>query len=145
MTVNLPRLVDTITRHEGVRLTVYQCPAGKWTVGIGRNLEDKGITKEEADMLLENDLDECIKDLDSVFPEWSGQEITSRFYCNESRQEALVNMRFQLGGGTFRKFRKMITAIKISAKQALDSRWAKQTPSRASEIAEVLETGSWKR
>lgn len=42
------RLVDQLIRHEGVRLTPYQCPAGAWTIGIGRNLESKGLSLEEA-------------------------------------------------------------------------------------------------
>ena len=42
--------------HEGLRLGVYRCPAGKLTIGVGRNLEDRGITEEEAYYLLRNDI-----------------------------------------------------------------------------------------
>jgi len=38
--------------EEGLKLKPYKCPAGKLTIGIGRNLEDRGITEQEAQMLL---------------------------------------------------------------------------------------------
>jgi len=56
--------------HEGMEKKVYRCPAGKLTVGIGRNLEDKGITEEEALFLLRNDIAECEDDLRSIFMEY---------------------------------------------------------------------------
>ena len=61
------KLAEQLTKHEGLRLKPYHCPAGKLTIGIGRNLEDKGITEKEARMLLENDIQECIQDLKIVF------------------------------------------------------------------------------
>ena len=36
-----------ISLHEGLRLGVYRCPAGKLTIGFGRNLEDKGIISKK--------------------------------------------------------------------------------------------------
>jgi len=49
------KLIRQLREHEGLRLPPYHCPAGKLTIGIGRNLGDKGITEKEAVMLLEND------------------------------------------------------------------------------------------
>ena len=40
-------LEDQLILHEGLRLEVYKCPAGKWTVGGGRNLEGKPLTEGE--------------------------------------------------------------------------------------------------
>ena len=37
-----------LIEHEGLEQKVYRCTAGKLTIGVGRNLEDKGITEEEA-------------------------------------------------------------------------------------------------
>jgi lysozyme len=138
--IDLHRTKATILRHEGLRLKPYHCPAGKLTIGIGRNIEDRGITQGEAYMLLETDLDECVADLKMLFPDFD--------QIDPPRQEALVNMRFQLGGGTLRKFRRMVKAVKTEdweeAKvEALDSAWARQTPQRAHEVAEVLRTGVW--
>jgi lysozyme len=59
-------MIRQLTTHEGLRLKPYLCPAGKLTIGIGRNLEGKGITKQEAIMLLENDIQECLDDLTDI-------------------------------------------------------------------------------
>ena len=44
-------LVKELIKHEGLRLQVYKDTLGIDTIGIGRNLEDRGITKEELDDL----------------------------------------------------------------------------------------------
>ena len=49
-------LKDQLIKHEGLRKKVYTCPAGKLTIGVGRNLEDRGITEEEALLMLDNDI-----------------------------------------------------------------------------------------
>ena len=59
-----------IREHEGLELKMYQCPVGRWTIGVGRNIEDKGISEEEAMFLLENDIKECIEDLEKIFPDF---------------------------------------------------------------------------
>ena len=61
------KLANQLIKHEGLRLTPYRCPAGRLTIGIGRNLEDKGITEKEAVMLLKNDIQECIENLKTIF------------------------------------------------------------------------------
>jgi lysozyme len=106
---------------------------------VGRNLEDKGIRKTEAMYLLREDVNECIDDLEDVLEDsWAVIE--------REREKALVDMRFQLGFYGFRSFRKMIQAIRNddwqrAADEALDSRWAQQTPERAQEIATMLRDG----
>ncbi len=100
----IKKLTDQLTTHEGLRLKPYHCPAGKLTIGIGRNLEDKGISEKEAVMLLENDIEECIADLEIVF---QGFDLLP-----EAAQLVLVDMRFNLGPGRFRHFKKMIAAVK---------------------------------
>ena len=50
------RLKDMLIRHEGLKLKPYLCTAGKLTIGVGRNIQDRGITYQEAMMLLENDI-----------------------------------------------------------------------------------------
>lgn len=63
------KLVDQLIEHEVLKLKPYYCPAGKLTIGVGRNLEDKGISQKEAVFLLKNDIDECIADLAELFKE----------------------------------------------------------------------------
>jgi lysozyme len=128
-----------VLAHEGLRLKPYRCPAGKLTIGVGRNIEDRGITPSEAMLLLRNDLQECENDLKTIFVDWNPALLGFRAW-------ALVDMRFQLGGSGFRKFKKMIAAVKNRdweqvAIQAEDSRWFKQVPRRAKEIVAILRTG----
>jgi lysozyme len=134
------RLEKTIVNDEGFSQTIYQCSAGKWTIGIGRNVQDKGITYAEAMHLLKNDILECTQDLQRVF----GDQFER---LPDHTQEALINMRFQLGPGSFRTFRKFIAAIKAwdfaeAERQGLDSKWAKNdTPGRAKRVLKVLRHG----
>ena len=44
-------LIKQLVQSEGLRLQVYQDTLGIDTIGVGRNLEDRGITKEELDAL----------------------------------------------------------------------------------------------
>ena len=133
----IQQLTEQLIRHEGLRLKPYRCTAGKLTIGVGRNIEDKGITEDEAMFLLKNDVQQCMADLAfSVFPaEWP------RF--PEPVRIVLANMRFQLGYTGFRLFRRMIAALRAfdyqkAAAEMLDSNWAKQTPNRANELIGIM-------
>ena len=55
---------------EGLRLKPYRDTVGKLTIGIGRNLDDVGISEAEAEYLLSNDLDRTISDLDKYMLWW---------------------------------------------------------------------------
>ncbi len=47
-------LKEMLVRHEGMRLNAYKDTVGKWTVGVGRNLDDKGITEDEFQYITSN-------------------------------------------------------------------------------------------
>lgn len=131
---------ELIKKHEGFKSKVYVCPAGKLTVGYGRNVENKGISEEEAEYLLVNDVWECIFDLYEVFTQ-------IRFNgFSKYRQAALVDMRYNLGPDGFRGFKKMLAAIESgdwdeAARQAVRSEWAKQVGYRAVTIERILREG----
>ena len=132
------KIADQLMRHEGLRLKAYHCPAGKLTIGVGRNLEDKGITEKEAILLLENDIKECIKDLKTVFQDFEG--------LAEPVQFALIDMRFNLGPGRFRGFKKMIDAVENgdfekAAAEMKDSRWYTQVGERAQTLVNMMKSG----
>ena len=132
------QLVKDLKRDEGVKLFPYHCTGGKLTIGIGRNLEDRGITVEEAEVLLGNDIDICIGDLVENLP-WFTK-------LSNGRRRALVNMRFNLGMAGLLKFKKMLTALELgayyaAAAEALDSKWASQVGERAQRIAELIRKG----
>ncbi len=136
--MDLEEMKKQIVEHEGLELKVYQCPAGRWTIGAGRNLEDKGISEVEAMMLLENDISECVDDLKEIFPDFDD--------LAESRGRALVDMRFNLGPSGFRRFRNMIAAIKErdfgrAAEEMVDSRWYAQVSRRGERLAAMMREG----
>jgi len=135
--MNRLKVQEMLIAHEGMRFTPYRCTAGKLTIGVGRSLDTKGITKEEAIMLLNNDISECKRDLANLV--FKGQ-----FYkFPEPVQHVLMDMRFQLGWKGFRGFRKMIIAFKElnyeeAIVQMMDSAWYGQTTNRANELIEMI-------
>lgn len=132
-------LRQDLIRDEGLRLTVYTCPAGYSTIGVGRNLEGRGISRPEAMLLLDNDINACLEDL-CGFPWWGA--------LNPVRQRALLNLRFQVGSGGFRAFKQMLSALDrrdfaAAATAARDSKWARQdSPERARRVTGQIETGA---
>lgn len=135
MNMLINKLKNHLLLDEGYRQFPYKCSAGKLTIGIGRNIEDVGITKEEADYLLENDIMEVITDLRKIFENFDN--------LPEEVIYVLCNMRFQLGYGTFRKFKNFIKAIKAesfdeAARQMTDSRWYRQVPNRANRLISIM-------
>lgn len=132
-------LRQDLIRDEGLRLTVYQCPAGYQTVGVGRNLEGRGISKAEAMVLLDNDINACLDDL-ATFAWWGA--------LNPVRSKALLNMRFQLGSGGFRAFKQMLAALEqrdyaAAAVAARDSKWAREdSPARAQRVTAQIASGA---
>ena len=129
-------IIAQLIEHEGMRLKPYKCPAGKTTIGIGRNIEDNGITEEEAIYLLKNDIAICVIDLQKIFD--------GRFWAlPEIAQRVLVDMRFNLGGAGFRKFKKMIAAINANdfmtaALEMKNSRWSEQVGNRAKTLIQMM-------
>ena len=51
MKYNKDDFLNKLIAHEGLRLDVYKDTLGINTVGIGRNLDDRGISKEELDWM----------------------------------------------------------------------------------------------
>lgn len=123
-----------IKRHEGCELRAYNCTEGFLTIGYGRNLDTRGISPDEAEYLLSNDIQAVVDDLET-FPWWGS--------LAEHRQAALADLRFCVGGEGFRKFRRMIAALEAgdwdgAADEILDSKFAQQTGRRAPELAEIM-------
>lgn len=99
-------LLDQIKEHEGLILFPYKCPAGKLTIGYGHNIEDNGITLACANYILEEDIEEAIRNLHIVF----GQEFFEKL--SDPKKIALVDMMFNLGLSKFLTFKKFIKAVK---------------------------------
>ena len=136
--MNIEKLKAQIIRHEGFELFPYKCTAGKTSIGAGRNLDDKGISEEEAILMLSNDIKECYADIIVLFLDF--------VLFPESIQHVLLDMRFQLGGRGFRGFKKMITAVnkgdyKEMIVQMRDSAWYRQVTSRAEHLIKMMKEG----
>lgn len=131
-------LVDRIIKHEGLKLKPYTCPAGKLTIGVGRNLEDRGITEDEAMMMLQNDIIACRRECYANFF-WFGE-------MDEVRQEVILEMCFNLGIARLKGFKKMLKACELknytlASQEMLTSLWARQVGNRAKTLAKIMEKG----
>lgn len=125
-------IYEMLLRHESLKRKPYRCPAGKLTIGIGRNLDDQGISDQEAFVLFNNDVNRVRKALDKHLPWWRESPEPVRL--------VLQNMAFQMGVKGLLGFRKFLGALQRNrysdaAAAMLDSRWATQTPRRAEELA----------
>jgi lysozyme len=134
------KLIEQLKIHEGMKLKPYLCTSKKLTIGIGRNLDDVGISEEEAEMLLKNDIYEATNQLLNAFP-WMAT-------FSDVRISAMINFTFNVGIGTVKTFTKSIDALKkedynLAADMMLDSRWANQVGDRAIQITEQIRTGRW--
>ena len=98
--MDLKKLKQMLIKHEGKKLWPYKCTADKLTIGIGHNLDAKGISNAVADLMYEEDIMEVINDLYKIFENFND--------LPEQIQLVLADMRFQLGDLGFRKFKKLI-------------------------------------
>ncbi len=138
--INWQKTKDLLKKHEGKSLTLYKCPAGKLTIGYGHNIEDRGISDEVAEKLLEQDAEIAYK------------QVKNNIACfdalNEARQYVLTDMCFNMGLRRLMTFKKMLFALEKglyqnAADEMLDSKWAKQVSRRAEFLAQIMRTGIW--
>jgi lysozyme len=132
------RLIEQLRVHEGVEHKPYKCTAGYLTIGVGRNIEERGISDDEIDYLLNNDIKIAIDEISATY-DWF-------FDLSEVRQRVIIDMVFNLGLPRFAQFKNMIAAIEAedyvqASNEMMDSRWAQQVGIRASRLSEMMETG----
>jgi lysozyme len=133
--MDIEALKNQLILHEGLKLEPYECTAGKLTIGVGRNIEDIGITEDEARYLLDNDILRVCDELDRNLPWWRD--------LSDARQRVLVDMVFNLGISRFMQFQNTIAAIEsgdydLASKEMLDSRWADQVGNRAKTLSRMM-------
>ena len=122
------KVKEMLIRHEGTMCTLYQCTEDKWTIGVGRNLSDRGITEEEAMYLLDNDIKRVMSQLDEYWTVWRSFPEKAQLCC--------VDMSFQMGIKGFMGFRRTRALMEMgmwleASEELLDSKYAIQTPNRA--------------
>ena len=133
--VDFKILTKWLELDEGCKLKPYYCTAGKLTIGVGRNLEDTGITKAEAQFMLEGDIVRLMKELDELFPEWRD--------LSETRQMVVLNMCFNMGTFGFLNFKRTIAYMRAekfseAADEMLRSQWADQVGDRARRLSDAM-------
>jgi len=154
-------LIDKLVVAEGLRLQVYKDTLGIDTIGIGRNLEDRGISKEELDWMDIPSIDHVyewgITEADAVYLATNDvqiveEELVRAHPCvdrlDSVRQLILIDMAFNMGVPRLCKFKKMWAAVEAedfptAAKEMLDSRWAKQVKGRATKLANAMHNGEF--
>ena len=163
--MNRELLEQELIRDEGLRLFPYEDTVGKITIGVGRNLTDKGLTrnelsslglninlnkeqvisvllergltKQECLMLLSNDIDDAWDDLTTALP-WVEQK-------PEVVQRVLTNMNFNVGLSRLLDFKKTLAHIKANryleaSQEMLNSRWANQVGARAIRLSNLIKS-----
>jgi len=138
MKFDMDSLIQQLVEHEGLELFPYEDTLGIVTIGVGRNLEERGISEDEAFYLLSNDIEVIWDELVKQHPIVED--------LDDQRQMVLLDMAFNMGVPRLGKFKKMWAAIEDgdmneASKQALDSRWADQVGRRAESLAERLISG----
>ena len=131
----IDKLKDFIIKHEGLSLKPYYCPAGKLTIGVGRNIEDNGINYDEAMFLLDNDIGRCIRELKEIFKDFDK--------LPENIQTALIDMIFNLGKTRFLQFQNLIQAVKNknfqkAGEEAKNSKWCEQVGKRCDDVVNMI-------
>ena len=139
----IAKTTKQLRRHEGFVSHAYKDSLGYLTIGYGRLIDKEkngGITKDEAEYLLANDVNGVYESLTHYLP----------FFKNldEPRQAVLLNMAFQMGVHGVRQFKNTLRLIEAgnydgAADNMLESLWAQQTPNRAQEMAQQMRTGVW--
>ena len=136
------KLLDMLKRHEGVRSHVYLCSAGYETIGVGRNISKSGmgLSEDEVNYLLENDIERVIKELSSEYP-WFNS-------LDDVRKDAMIDISFNLGATRLRGFKRALAAMEVAdyttaAKEFLDSKWSRDVKGRATELCYMIETGNY--
>jgi lysozyme len=140
MTYDRATFLAELERDEGLKLKPYRDTATppRLTIGIGRNLDDVGLSADEARALCGNDIDRAEAALSTVVPYWRG--------LSENRQRVLLNMVFNVGPGKLAGFKKMLKAIEDgdydrAATEMMGSLWAEQVGERARRLAILMQHG----
>jgi lysozyme len=133
-------IASQLRRDEGFRNFPYADIGGKLTIGVGRNLTDRGLSNLEIEFLLQNDIAQTRETLVARLPWFSN--------LDPIRQAVIVNMAFNLGFNGLEKFSALLAAAAkgdwaTAGREMLDSAWARQVGDRANRLAQQIVSGQW--
>lgn len=137
------RLMAQLSVDEGRRKNLYKDTANppKWTIGVGRNIEDRGLRDDEIDLMLANDIEEAVGIARTLVPQFDK--------LGDVRQEVLVNMAFNMGMPKLSGFKRFFAALSEknysqAADEMKDSAWYRQVGDRAVRLVYAMRFGSFK-
>lgn len=134
-------LAADITRDEGRERSAYQDSRGYWTIGVGHLIDGRrggGISDAIIDAILQEDVAAKKAQLTDQIPWWTT--------LDDVRQDALVNMAFNLGVDGLLQFEHFLGALHAgdyasAAASMMQSLWAKQVGQRAVRLHDMILTG----
>jgi len=130
------QLIDQLIIDEGKKNKPYRDTVGKITIGIGRNLDDLGLSDDEIRYLLENDIERIENDLNRHLGWYKHKP--------DNVKLVLLNMCFNLGIFRLLKFENTLSLIQnnqfyLASKEILNSKWAGQVGDRAIRLSKILQ------
>ena len=132
--MNQSKFLDLVSKHEGLRLTMYHDTVGVPTIGYGHNLQQP-ISAAAAMLILEDDVEIVFQELDAKMYWWRD--------LPEQAQMVVASMVFNMGWPRFSGFRKFIRALEDrawdrAAYEMEDSIWWGQVGNRGAELRSLL-------
>lgn len=136
--MNYQAIREMLIINEGMRLHPYKDTMGILTIGVGRNLDQIGLSKDEALTLLDNDINAAIAALDALLPWWRGM--------SEIRQQVLIDMCFNMGISKLAGFKLALAAMEAgnyddAANQMQNSAWFNQVGGRGIRDVSLMRNG----
>ncbi len=144
----IDKLAEILTVDEGKRTLCYDDATGETikpgttvkgniTIAIGRDIQNFGLSEDEIQMLLKNDIKRVIEEANN-FPFYNS--------LNEVRKIVILSMLFNLGLTRFNKFVKFKKALHAgsyttAANEMRDSLYYKQLSHRVEKLAVWMDSG----
>ena len=134
-------LKERIKEHEGFRDVIYKDSLGFATIGYGHLVlptddfvEGQQYSREVLDAVFDKDFQNAVD---------NANKLIGDIPLEYQAREIICEMVFQLGIGGVSKFKNMWKALEdgdyhTASVEMLDSRWAKQTPSRAKKLSNIM-------
>lgn len=137
--MNLQDFETHLVWAEGERLGIYKDSVGILTVGVGHNIQEKGISKAVSRLMLKEDIQDVVSDCRTL-SYWDN--------LDPVRQLIVADMVFNLGFSRFLGFRRMNAALDIgdyllASAEGRDSKWYKQVGRRSKKLMIAMISGEW--
>lgn len=133
--MDLEKVKKRLIEEEGKKHFPYTCSANRLTIGVGRNIQDRGISDITIDQMLEEDIDICLGEL--------RQNLSWFDNAPSGIQDVLIDLAFNMGVPKLLMFSKTLEYIRTSqykkaGDELLRSRYATTVPARAGRNADLI-------